>query len=101
MAARVGSGAFWFSVVMSITVRLPTTLQTSGQDSLTITEPVENIAELVRVLRRQLPGFPAQWDDSMLNFSVNDEVVLHRVEERVLTNGDVVEIILALSGGRP
>ncbi len=87
--------------MMSITVRLPTTLQTSGQDRLTITEPVENIAELVLVLRRQLPGFPAQWDDSMLNFSVNDEVVLHRVEERVLTNGDVVEIILALSGGRP
>ena len=88
MAARVGVGAFWPSVVMSITVRLPTTLQTSGQDSLTITEPVENIAELVRVLRRQLPGFP-------------DEVVLHRAEERVLASGDVVEIILALSGGTP
>ena len=87
--------------MMSITLRLPTTLRTGGADSLIITEPVENIADLVRILRRQLPGFPAQWDDSMLNFSVNDEVVLHRAEERVLANGDVVEIILALSGGTP
>ena len=35
----------------------------------------------------------------MLNFAVNDELILHRAGERRLADGDVVEIVPAISGG--
>ena len=35
----------------------------------------------------------------MLNFAVNDEIILHRAGERPLADGDVVEIVPAISGG--
>ncbi len=84
---------------MSITVRLPALLQTDQAVTLTIDEPVRSIPELVDVLERRMPGFRAQLDDSVFNFAVNDEMLLHRVHERPLADGDVVEIIAAISGG--
>ena len=84
---------------MSITVRLPALLQTDQAVTLTIDEPVRSIPELVDVLERRMPGFRAQLDDSVFNFAVNDEMLLHRVHERRLADGDVVEIIAAISGG--
>jgi len=84
---------------MAVTVRLPTTLRGDGPDTLTVTDSVATIADLVEVLDRRLPGFAAQWDDSMLNFAVNDEMVLHRAGERALADGDVVEVVPAISGG--
>ncbi len=84
---------------MAVTVRLPVTLRQDGADTLTVTEPVGTIAELVDLLDRRLPGFRAQWDDSMLNFAANDELILHRAGERRLTDDDVVEIVPAISGG--
>ena len=86
---------------MSITVYLPTTLRggDADTDTLTVTEPVENLAELVQVLDRRLPEFRAQWDDLMLNFAVNGEVVLPGARERALADGDVIEIVPAISGG--
>ena len=84
---------------MSITVRLPALLQTDQAITLTIDEPVRSIPELVDVLEGRMPGFRAQLDDSVFNFAVNDEMLLHRVQERQLADGDVVEIIPAISGG--
>jgi molybdopterin converting factor small subunit len=85
--------------MMSITVRLPSTLRTGSSDTLTVDDPVRSIAELVEVLDRRIPGFRDQLDDSVFNFAVNDEMLLHRARERALSDGDVVEIIPTISGG--
>jgi molybdopterin converting factor small subunit len=82
-----------------ITVRLPSTLRVSASDTLEIHERVTTIAELVGVLDRRIPGFLDQLDDSVFNFAVNDEMLLHHVRDRALQEGDVVEIIPTISGG--
>jgi molybdopterin converting factor small subunit len=82
-----------------ITVRLPSTLRVSASDTLEIVEPVANIADLVDILDRRIPGFRDQLDDSVFNFAVNDEMVLYHAGERALKSGDVVEIIPTISGG--
>jgi molybdopterin converting factor small subunit len=68
-------------------------------DSLTFEGPIANIAELVEALDVRIPGFKDQLDDSVFNFAVNDEMLLHRARERALADGDVVEIIPTISGG--
>jgi len=82
-----------------ITVVLPSTLRVGPTDTLNISEPVANLAELVDVLDRRIPGFRDQLDDSVFNFAVNDEMLLHHVRERALADGDVVEIVPTISGG--
>jgi molybdopterin converting factor small subunit len=82
-----------------ITVRLPSTLRTGAADTLTVQEPVRTIAELVDILDRRIPGLRDQLDDSVFNFAVNDEMLLHRVRDRALRDGDTVEIIPTISGG--
>jgi molybdopterin converting factor small subunit len=82
-----------------ITVVLPSTLRIGPTDTLTITEPVANLAQLVDVLDRRIPGFREQLDDSVFNFAVNDEMLLHHVRERALADGDTVEIVPTISGG--
>ena len=84
---------------MAITVRLPATLRVGTRDTLTLDEPVRSIAELIDLLDRQIPGFRDQLDDSVFNFAVNDEMLLHRARERPLADGDVVEVIPTISGG--
>ena len=84
-----------------ITVRLPATLRLGPADTLTVTETVRTIGELVDVLDRRLPGFRDQLNDSVFNFAVNDEMLLHRARERELCDGDTVEIIPTISGGGP
>jgi molybdopterin converting factor small subunit len=82
-----------------ITVRLPGTLRVGPSDTLRLDEPIANIDELVEALDRRIPGFREQLDDSVFNFAVNDELLLHRARERGLTDGDIVEIIPTISGG--
>ena len=82
-----------------ITVRLPATLRVGPSDTLTFEEPLASIAELVDALDLRIPGFKDQLDDSVFNFAVNDEILLHRARERALADGDVVEIIPTISGG--
>jgi molybdopterin converting factor small subunit len=82
-----------------ITVRLPSTLRVSDQDTLMVSGPIHSIAELVDALDRRIPGFRDQLDDSVFNFAVNDEMLLHRARERELHDGDVVEVIPTISGG--
>ena len=82
-----------------ITVRLPGTLRVGPEDRLTFQEPIGTIAELVDALDARIPGFKEQLDDSVFNFAVNEEMLLHRARERRLADGDIVEIIPTISGG--
>ena len=82
-----------------ITVRLPGTLRIGPNDTLTFTGALATVAELVDALDARIPGFKDQLDDSVFNFAVNDELLLHRARERRLADGDIVEIIPTISGG--
>lgn len=82
-----------------ITVVLPSTLEVDGSHRIEVDEPVATVAELVDALDRRIPGFREQLDDSVFNFAVNDEMLLHHARERALQDGDVVEVIPAISGG--
>ena len=82
-----------------ITVRLPSTLSAAAGDVLEVRESVPDIAALIDVLDRRIPGFRDQLDDSVFNFAVNDEMLLYHARERALRDGDVVEIVPTISGG--
>ena len=82
-----------------ITVRLPATLRVGPEDIMTFTGALPTIADLVDALDVRIPGFKDQLDDSVFNFAVNDELLLHRARDRRLADGDVVEIIPTISGG--
>ena len=84
---------------MAIVVRLPVLLQNDQSDTLTITESVLTVADLIDVLDQRLPGFRTQYDDAMINVAVNNEMLLHRAGDRTLTDGDIVEIVPAIAGG--
>jgi len=81
---------------MPIEVRLPAML---GGNTLTIAEPVQTIAQLIGVLTRTEPELAARLDDTIFNFAVNDEMLIHDVSQHPITDGDVVEIVPAISGG--
>ncbi|MGH9348088.1 MAG: MoaD/ThiS family protein [Vicinamibacterales bacterium] len=84
-----------------ITVSLPAMLRphAGGADVLTITAPVHSMAELLAALERSAPRLMRQLDDSVFNFAVNDEMLLHGVQAHELKDGDRVEIVPAISGG--
>lgn len=82
-----------------IIVRLPATLRVGPEAVLTFTGTLATIADLVDALDVRIPGFKEQLDDSVFNFAVNDELLLHRARDRRLADGDVVEIIPTISGG--
>jgi molybdopterin converting factor small subunit len=82
-----------------ITVRLPATLRTGSSDILEIVDPVTTIDDLVTILDHHIPGLRDQLDDSVFNFAVNDEMLLHHARTRVLHDGDTVEIVPTISGG--
>lgn len=82
-----------------ITVRLPATLRVGPTDTLTFEQPLDTVADLIDALDARIPGFKEQLDDSVFNFAVNDEMLLHHARERALADGDVVEIIPTISGG--
>ena len=82
-----------------ITVLLPAMLNFNGTQRLEVDEPVATVGELVDALDRRIPGFREQLDDSVFNFAVNDEMLLYHARQRVLKDGDVVEVIPTISGG--
>jgi molybdopterin converting factor small subunit len=82
-----------------ITVRLPATLRVGPTDTLAFEGPLATVADLVDALDARIPGFKAQLDDSVFNFAVNDEMLLHHARERRLADGDIIEIIPTISGG--
>jgi molybdopterin converting factor small subunit len=83
---------------MKVTVNLPAALSQFGQ-SLVVSEPVSNIAQLVAALDRMAPGIASELDDPLYNFAVNQEIFLHGVDSRPVSDGDVVEIIPSIAGG--
>ncbi len=82
-----------------ITVRLPVMLRNEGPDTVTVHEPVSNVAALIDVLARRIPGLSEKLEDAVLNFAVNDELILHDVLRTPLKNGDTVELVPTISGG--
>ena len=84
---------------MSIVVRLPVLLQNDQSDTLTITESVLTVADLIDDLDQRLPGFRTQFDYAMINLAINNEMLLHGVGDRTLTDGDIVEIVPTIAGG--
>jgi molybdopterin converting factor small subunit len=82
-----------------ITVRLPSMLRGSGPAEFTVARPVGTIEALVAWLDAERPGFRAQVDDTLFNFAVNDELILHRARQHPLKPGDTVEIIPTIAGG--
>jgi len=82
-----------------IKVVLPATLRVGASDTLEFEGSLASIAELIDELDVRIPGFKDQLDDSVFNFAVNDEMLLHRARERRLADGDTVEIIPTISGG--
>ena len=84
---------------MPVTLRLPPMLRGDGPDTLTIADSVHTIEELLAALERAQPGLVAQLDDTIFNFAVNDEMLIHGVRQHPIEDGDVVEIVPAISGG--
>lgn len=82
-----------------VTVRLPSTLRVGESETLQVQEPAPTLARLIDVLDRRIPGFRDQLEDSVFNFAINGEMLLHRARERALSDGDVVEIVPTISGG--
>jgi molybdopterin converting factor small subunit len=84
-----------------ITIFLPAMLRphAGGAEMLTITAPVSSMADLLAALDRKAPRLMQQLDDSVFNFAVNDEMLLHGVRTHPLKDGDRVEIVPAISGG--
>jgi len=83
-----------------LTVHLPASLAAeAGADTLTFTDSVRTVGDLLALLTARLPGFGALFDDALMNVAVNDEMLLHGVRERTLADGDVVELIPTISGG--
>lgn len=66
---------------------------------MTFSGALATVADLVDALDMRIPGFKEQLDDSVFNFAVNDELLLHRARDRRLADGDIVEIIPTISGG--
>jgi molybdopterin converting factor small subunit len=83
-----------------IIVRLPAMLRRPGMPAeLKIDAPVGTIDALVRELDARYAGLARELEDSILNFAVNDELVLRHTRQKTLRAGDVVEVIPMISGG--
>jgi molybdopterin converting factor small subunit len=79
-----------------ITVRLPPML---GGGTVTITNQVGTVEELTRALRQARPDLASRLNDSIFNFAINDEMLIHDAGNQAVRDGDVVEIVPAISGG--
>ena len=79
-----------------ITVRLPAML---GGGTVVITRTIRTVDELTSALRDARPDVASRLDDSIFNFAINDEMLIHDARNHVLRDGDVVEIVPAISGG--
>jgi molybdopterin converting factor small subunit len=85
---------------MAITVRFPAMLQPTAGREVVIDEPARDVAALLLALERKIPGISAQLADPIFNFAVNDDMLLHGVRHHPLNDGDVIEIVPTISGGR-
>jgi molybdopterin converting factor small subunit len=79
-----------------VIVRLPPML---GGGTVTITNQVGTVEELTRALRQARPDLVTRLNDSIFNFAINDEMLIHDAGKHPVRDGDVVEIVPAISGG--
>ena len=84
---------------MAITVNFPAALHEVAGPMLVVREPVSDVGQLIDALDRLAPGIKKELDDPLYNVAVNDEILLHGVNRRAVSDGDVVEIIPSMSGG--
>lgn len=93
-----GARNWWAPLV--VTVNFPAALQAiAGGESLTVRESVSTVGQLLQALERLAPGLGEQLDDPLYNIAVNDELLLHAVAQRPISDGDVVEVIPTMAGG--
>jgi sulfur carrier protein ThiS len=50
-------------------------------------------------LRDARPDLASRLDDSIFNVAINDEMLIHDAGNHAVRDGDVVEIVPAISGG--
>src|SRR5687767_10127692 len=74
-------------------------LHTKAGREVVIEEPVADVADLMAVLDRRIPGLGTDLSDPIFNIAVNDEMLLHGVDARSLADGDVVEFVPTIAGG--
>ena len=84
---------------MSVTVNFPASLSHFAGQSVIVRDSVANLGQLVQALDRIAPGLAKELDDPLYNFAINQEILLHGVDSRPVSDGDVVEIIPSMSGG--
>ena len=83
-----------------MTVSFPAALHAvAGGPSLVVRESVSTVGQLLMALERLAPGLGEQLDDPLYNIAVNDELLLHAVDQRLIADGDVVEIVPTMAGG--
>jgi molybdopterin converting factor small subunit len=83
-----------------VIVNFPAALQLiAGGESLVVREDVATVGQLLAALERLAPGLGEQLDDPLYNIAVNDELLLHAVDQRTVVDGDIVEIIPTMAGG--
>jgi molybdopterin converting factor small subunit len=84
---------------VAITVRFPAMLHARTGVQMVIADEVRDLPSLITALDRRVPGLAADLADPMFNIAVNDEMLLHSVAARSLSDGDVVEFVPTIAGG--
>jgi molybdopterin converting factor small subunit len=70
-----------------------------GGGTVTITTQVRTVDELTRALHQARPDLVSRLNDSIFNFAINDEMLIHDAGNQAVHDGDMVEIVPAISGG--
>jgi molybdopterin converting factor small subunit len=84
---------------MPVTVHFPASLQPLTGQTLVVADPVSTIAQLVTALDRLVPGLAECLDDPLYNIAINDELLLHNVDNHCVSDGDVIEVVPTMAGG--
>ena len=99
MRQRTRGARNWWAR-LAVTVNFPAALRpVAGGDSLVVRESVSTVGQLLAALERLAPGLGKELDDPLYNIAVNDELLLHAVDQRPIADGDVVEVIPTMAGG--
>ncbi len=83
----------------AVRVELPADVPGAPEHAIVIDEPVSNVVELRRSLRRRLPEAAEQLGDRNLNVAINGEMVLSGEQEVRLHDGDRVTMFPMIAGG--
>ena len=83
----------------ALRVELPKPLPGAPEKSIVIDEPVANVKELRRALRRHLPEAVTALDDPSWNVTVNGEMLLSGEMGKALHSGDRVHLVPIIAGG--